>query len=576
METLLRVGQRALLAEFGSAAEVLAFHRHLSAKPLTGQLEAIPAARTVLLSFRTRLQAREAQRQLRRIRLRPGAPEEGREVELRVHYDGADLETAAQHLGRSVQGLIDWHSSTRWVGAFGGFAPGFTYCLPEQLVARRRLRKSDLAAAVPRLQTPRTEVPAGAVGLAGEFSAAYPRSSPGGWQLIGTTDAPLWDINRAEPALIRPGDMVRYRPVAERITVSSGTQTGLPAVPASDVVLEVLTPGPQTLLQDLGRPGHGELGVPRSGAADLQALRQANQLVGNPEEAVGFETLYGGLELAVQQTSILSVTGAETSLTIITPAAPATSNMAAGSTGQPEQIREVPLRAPFLIYAGERLRLSTPSRGLRNYVAVSGGVAAPAVLGSAATDLLSGLGPKPVSAGQRFALVGAPSGFVGIADVARTALPEPGVPATLRFVPGPRDEWFAAKHGNPGLEALQSLTWEVSADSNRIGLRCTGPGGGQDSAAASEVAADSGSGTVTEPPIMRTQEGELPSEPVVRGAIQVPPSGQPVVFLADHPVTGGYPVIGVVVSEDLGLAAQLPPGTELRFRAVDPHTLDPL
>ncbi|WP_150462118.1 5-oxoprolinase subunit B/C family protein [Nesterenkonia ebinurensis] len=567
MEALHRAGQRALLAEFASPADVLAFHRQLSATPLPGQLEAVPAARTVLVAFRTRQQAREAQRQLRRIRPKAGASETGREIELRVHYDGADLDSAAEHLGLSPQGLIDWHSSTRWAAAFGGFAPGFTYCLPEQLVTRRRPRKSGLPGPVPRLETPRTVVPAGAVGLAGEFSAAYPRSSPGGWQLIGTTDAALWDISRPEPALIRAGDTVRYRPVAERITVSAGAQqpAPVPPVPATDVVLEVLSPGPQTLLQDLGRPGHSELGVPRSGAADLQALRQVNQLVGNPQEAVGFEVLHGGLELAVHQISVLAVTGAESRLQISTPSVPETSNMASHGVPGPEQIREVPLRAPFLIYPGERLRLSAPSRGLRSYVAVSGGLAAPAVLGSSATDLLSGLGPAPVSAGQCFALVGAPSGFVGIADVARTALPEPGIPTTLRFVPGPREEWFASKHSNPGLAALQSMTWTVSEDSNRVGTRLR--------AAHPE---DPDGPEHSEPPVQRTRQEELPSEPVVRGSIQIPPSGEPMVFLADHPVTGGYPVIGVVVREDLGLAAQLPPGHQVRFQAVEPYTLDPL
>lgn len=563
-------GQRALLADFSTPAEVLAFHRQLTAKPLPGQVEVVPAARTVLVVFRTRNHTREAAKQLRRARVRPGVAGEGREVEIRVQYDGADLETLAEHLGMSRQALIDWHSSTRWVGGFAGFAPGFTYCLPEAVATRRRLRKSEQPFEVPRLSSPRTEVPAGSVALAGEFSAVYPRSSPGGWQLIGTTDAVMWDLDRPEPALISPGDYVSYVPVTEKITLNAVASSAARRryVPAADAVVDVLAPGPQTLLQDLGRPGRSGQGVPRSGAADAQALRQANELVGNDDSAAGFEVLYGGLELAVRQISVLAVTGAETALQVATPAAPETSNMAVngtgaarqsgGSTQETERVRDVPLRAPFLMYPGERLRLGVPERGIRNYVAFSGGLSADKVLGSAATDLLSGLGPPPVRSGDTFALVGVPSGFVGIADVARTALPEVDQPTRLRFVVGPRDEWFASRHSNPGLDALKSLNWTVSEDSNRIGLRLTA---GEESRS---------------PAIERTRTEELPSEAMVRGAIQVPGSGDPVLFLADHPVTGGYPVIGVVVREDLGLAAQLPPGAEVCFQAVDPDTLEPV
>lgn len=573
-EAVRPAGQRALLAEFTSVAEVLAFHRQLMTKPLPGQLEAVPAARTVLVVFRTRHHTGEAAKQLRRLRPRTGAASPGREVEIRVHYDGADLTTLAEQLGISSQGLIDWHTSTRWVGGFAGFTPGFTYCVPEPVATRKRLRKSEQPFQVPRLESPRTEVPAGAVALAGEFSAVYPRSSPGGWQLIGSTDAALWDLDRGEPALIQPGDTVSYVPVTEQITVTApGQQATRSAeqrrgVPEADAVVDVLNPGPQTLLQDLGRPGRAHWGVPPSGAADVQALRQANELVGNDDSAAGFEVLCGGLELTVRQTSVAAVTGAETTLTVRSPAAKEVSNMALNGTGaakrpadepaEAHRVRSVPLRAPFLLYPGERLRLGTPQRGLRSYVAFSGGLAAQTVLGSASTDVLSGLGPAPVAAGDTFALVGVPSGFVGIADVARTALPEVAGPTRLRFIPGPRQEWFASRHSNPGLDALQALVWTVREDSNRIGLRLS-----------AEEAAPS-------PAIAWTRPEELPSEPVVRGAIQVPGSGDPVLFLADHPVTGGYPVIGVVVREDLGLAAQLPPGAEVRFQAVHPDTLEPV
>src|SRR5699024_7479548 len=139
-----------------------------------------------------------------------------------------------------------------WVGAFGGFAPGFTYCVPEELIRRRRPRRSQLIEPVPRLESPRTRVPAGAVAVAAEFSAAYPRSSPGGWQLIGTTDAPLWDTQRAEPALIRPGDQVRYIAQQESISVTHPGPSAEAAVPVAHPALEVTAAGARTLAQDIG------------------------------------------------------------------------------------------------------------------------------------------------------------------------------------------------------------------------------------------------------------------------------------------------------------------------------------
>ncbi|GAA1821336.1 5-oxoprolinase subunit B/C family protein [Nesterenkonia flava] len=561
-------GQRALLLEFDSLAEVMRFHAHLTAEPLAGQREATAAARTVLLDFRRRQDAVAAARQVKRIKAKAAEYPAARELTLDVHYDGEDLDSLAEDLGMSPQALVDWHTSTTWVGAFGGFAPGFTYCVPEELVRgesgrRRRGRKSERGSfTVARHSSPRTYVPAGAVALAGEFSGIYPRESPGGWQLIGTTDAPLWDVRRSTPALIRPGDTVRYRQRSEKIVVSSPAASPTPSPAPTDTVVEVVSPGPQTLIQDLGRPGLSDLGVPRSGAADPASLRQANQLVGNEEDAAGFEVLYGGLVLKAHQTTVLAVTGAETELTVETPADTQRSNMAVsgtGASGEPQapevSTREVTMRAPFWLFPGERLRLAAPARGIRNYIAVSGGVARERVLGSASTDVLSGLGPAPVDAGQRFGLNGAASRFVGIADVSRSRLPAAEGPTVLRFVPGPREDWFAGPRGsNPGLHALQTIPWRVSQKSNRVGLRLEGDG----------------------QKLARTRDGELPSEPVVDGALQVPPSGEPVLFLADHPVTGGYPVIGVAVREDLPLAAQLPPGTEIRFTAVDPETLLPV
>jgi biotin-dependent carboxylase-like uncharacterized protein len=195
----------------------------------------------------------------------------------------------------------------------------------------------------------------------------------------------------------------------------------------------------------------------------------------------------------------------------------------------------VSMNGPIAVGPGDELRLRTPTSGLRTYVAVRGGIDVAPVLGSRATDLLSGLGPPPVAAGQRLPIGTEVAGEPNV-DLA----PVPPFPEAfaLRVVPGPRTDWFTAG----ALDRLGSGPYTVTPESNRVGVRLTGA------------------------PLERARGGELPSEGMVLGALQVPPSGQPVLFLADHPVTGGYPVIGVVIGADVPLAAQARPGQTVRFR----------
>ncbi|MCY1157409.1 MAG: carboxyltransferase protein, partial [Citricoccus sp.] len=304
--------------------------------------------------------------------------------------------------------------------------------------------------------------------------------------------------------------------------------------------LVIEAPGLQSLVQDLGRPGLGDLGVSASGAADTASARQANRLVGNaPREAV-IETLLGGLTVRARGSVVLALAGADTPARI-------TAVPGSGATDRP-----APPRAPFALHDGETLALDEPAAGLRTYLAVRGGLDVPAVLDSRSTDTMSGIGPEPLAPGTELP-VRSDRGLaaVGTAEPALRRLPRVGEVTTLRVVPGPRQDWFGAA----GLEVLGGQDWAVSTQSNRIGVRLEAPAGGV--------------------PLERVREGELSSEGAVAGALQVPPSGLPVLFLADHPVTGGYPVIGVVVPGDLPLAAQLPPGAGVRFELVTPLALVP-
>lgn len=520
-------GTRGFLVECPDLADVMTLHAHLVARPERGQRQIIAAARTVLLTFTSEAAAEHAAARVST--LVPDARDvgAGRTVEIEVVYDGEDLAAVGELTGLGADGVIRAHTEADWLAAFGGFAPGFMYCTADA-------PPFD----VPRRDSPRTAVPAGAVAVAGTFSAVYPRTSPGGWQLLGHTAQPMWDLSREQPALLAPGDRVRYVPVRASATVTAPASDDVAAPddarPADDAApgLVVADPGLLSLPQDLGRSGLGGLGVVASGSADRDAARQANRLVGNgPAEAV-IETVLGGLALTARGDQVLALAGAEVTGTVTAPDGAA---------------HRVAARAPFALLDGHTLTVDEPTAGLRTYVALRGGLDLPQSLGSRAADTLSGLGPGPLTAGQalprRVAAEDRGAGVVMVGDPEPALRPTPaaGDVAVLRVVPGPRDDWF----GDAGLVRLFTQDWEVSQQTDRIGVRLAAPAAGA--------------------PLERVRTGELASEGAVRGALQVPPSGEPVLFLADHPVTGGYPVIGVVAREDLGLAAQLPPGAQVRF-----------
>ncbi|GAB3200044.1 biotin-dependent carboxyltransferase family protein [Geodermatophilus arenarius] len=276
-------------------------------------------------------------------------------------------------------------------------------------------------------------------------------------------------------------------------------------------MLTVLSPGPLTTVQDRGRPGLGGIGVGRSGAADRAAAALANRLVGNDPAAAVLEVTLGGLVVRAGADLLVVTTGAR-------------------CPGSPVHA------APGLLRAGAALALGTPAAGLRTYLAVRGGIAVPPVLGSRSTDVLSGLGPAPLRAGDVLPAGDAAGPLPGV-DLAPVADPPAGE-VTVRLLPGPRADWLTGA----ALDALGSAAWTVTAQSNRVGLRLAGPR------------------------LDRAVGGELASEGLVRGAVQVPPSGQPVLFLADAPVTGGYPVAGYVADGDVDRCAQLRPGQSLRLR----------
>ncbi len=279
--------------------------------------------------------------------------------------------------------------------------------------------------------------------------------------------------------------------------------------------LEVISPGPLALVTDLGRPGLAHLGVTGSGAFDRAAHALANRLVANATGAATVEVTLGGFHARVRGGAVdIAVTGADCH-----PCADGTPF----GLGGVHRLRE-----------GQLLTLGAPAAGMRGYLAVRGGIEVEPVLGSRSHDTLSGLGPPPLRAGDLLP-VGRPGGEFPAVDLAPVG-PVAAGPVTVRVLFGPRDDWFADPR------ALLRTQWHVSDRSDRVGLRLTG-----------------------EPLAARWPGRQLPSEGMVRGAVQVPPDGRPVILGPDHPVTGGYPVIAVVADADTDALAQLRPGQPLRL-----------
>lgn len=286
--------------------------------------------------------------------------------------------------------------------------------------------------------------------------------------------------------------------------------------------LEILKTGPLALLEDLGRPGLASLGVTRSGAADRRSHTLANRLVANPHDRATVEVTFGGFSARVHGGDLaIAVTGAD--------ADPSVNGLRFGTN------------SIHYAHDGEVISLGTPRAGLRSYLAVRGGIDAATTLGSRSYDVMSAIGPQPLRAGDVLTVGEHTADFPELDQAPVASIS--GDVIELTVVPGPRDDWFT------DADALVHTEWVTSDRSDRVGTRLTGP-----------------------PLHARWPERQLPSEGAVRGAIQVPPNGLPVILGPDHPVTGGYPVIGVVVDRDVDKVAQVRPGQHVRMHWSRPRS----
>ena len=303
-------------------------------------------------------------------------------------------------------------------------------------------------------------------------------------------------------------------------------------------MISVVRAGPLTTVQDLGRPGYAHLGVPRSGALDPAAARLANALVGNPESAAVLETTLMGCALRFSEPARVAVTGASA---VVSVDGSVLSDVVRvdGPVSDVVRVDGPAVLGVVDMPAGSVLDVGRTTAGVRSYVAVGGGIDVQPVLGSRSTDTLSGLGPARLADGMTLPTGPAPDLIPPGARSSSVYQAESGRGArtlVLGVRLGPRDDWSEARE-------LFGSAYTISPVSNRVGARLAGP------------------------VLTRTKTGELPPEGVVLGAVQLPADGLPLIFLADHPTTGGYPVVGVV--DDVTPLAQARPGTTVRFRELD-------
>ena len=509
--TIQPASDRSLFISFGDEISIAAHHQ---VSRLThalegerGVLNLHPAFASVLIDFDPRLRSHADLEALARERMEAARDEArvARVMEIPVCYGGEfgpDLEDVARHAGLFPERVVELHAAADYLVYFVGFATCFPYLggLPPEL-------------ATPRLSAPRKHVPAGSVAIGGSQAGIYPLASPGGWRIVGRTPLRLFDPQASPPPLLRMGDRVRFTPCSAGprghplVTGVLAGGAGGSACPPTSSHIRVLSPGLQTTIQDLGRFGYTHFGVSASGAADPLALRAGNLLVGNAENAAALEmTLLGGA-FEFQTDAVIALTG---------------SDFGAG----------LPLWTAIEIKAGETVRCGATRSGARAYLAVRGGIGVPKAMGSASVHVMTGVGGRPLRAGDVLPIGGA--AIRRPRAVPRRA-PEFARAGPLRVTPGPQAHWFSGE--------IYAAAYRVAEESDRMGLRLRGPA-------------------------IPSPAGHMLTEGVPLGALQIPPDGQPIILFVEHQTTGGYPKPANVISADFWRLGQLRPRDEVSFERV--------
>ncbi|HYG58998.1 MAG TPA: 5-oxoprolinase subunit PxpB [Symbiobacteriaceae bacterium] len=535
---LVQCGDRALLAYLGDTIDPAVNRRVQGVTLALRQLqhpaivEVTPSYHCLMVEFDpVRIRSDQVEEMVREAL--SAAQETGttpRTIDIPVRYGGdfgPDLGNVSAHTGLPPEEVVRRHAEGRYRVFCLGFSPGFPY-----------LGGLEEGLHTPRLAEPRTRVPAGSVAIGGGQTGIYPSEAPGGWQLIGRTPVRLFDPFRKPPALLEPGDAIRFLPVgderfAELLEEAARPETERPPTPnaATAIGLRIIQPGMATTMQDLGRRGYLQYGVSTAGAADFFALMVGNWLLGNRARTSALEITLTGPEMEFTGPVALCITGAPIPAELIP----------AGG----ESPRAIPGWTTVLAGPGDRLRMGTVTAGCRSYLCLAGGFDLPPVLGSLSEDLFGKIGPlgRRLQAGD-WLPVGLP--LHPPANLAGRTLPADAIPAytgraILRATRGPQDHAFT----EDAIHQFFGAEYTVGAQSDRQGLRLSGP------------------------VLTHATRADIISEPIAPGSVQVPANGQPIVLMGNRQTVGGYAKIAVTLFPDLSAASQLRPGDRIRFQEVD-------
>ena len=520
------LSEKALCIDWGNIIDehinslVASLDKLIRLNPFLGFIETVPAYSTLTIYYQPGLVTGEAKSPFNNVKnyvetllpaISPAHQGPGNLIEIPVCYDagfGPDLESVAFTNDLTKKEVIDIHRNKEYKVYMMGFLPGFAY-----------LGQLDDAIATPRKQTPALKVKEGSVGIGGKQTGIYPLDSPGGWQIIGRSPLVLFDPKKENPFLLKTGDRVKFFSINKEEflqTWSALRKTSPDSKKMGQADVVVIKPGAFSTLQDGGRWGFQSFGLPLSGAMDERAFLLANALAGNSMNEAVIECTMGGLLLQFKKKACIAVTGAGTALV---------------------NHRPVKNYQPLTLWAKDLLEIKYNHNGIRTYIAVSGGFAAPALMNSRSSLPLAGIGnilqkEEGVQIESGHSLQ---SGKIDHSLIMHYS-PEP----VIRIFEGPEMTWMNKQE----TEKIYVQKFSVSHQSGRMGIR------------------------LNSMPIYVNKGEQLVSSAVTKGTIQLTPDGQLIVLMSDCHTVGGYPRVAQIAAADLPLIAQSKPGDIIRFKKI--------
>jgi len=445
-------------------------------------------------------------------------------IEIPVLYGGEkgpDLEYVAWYNNLSEYDVIKFHSEPNYLIYMLGFTPGFPY-----------LGGLNKRISTPRLETPRVRIEAGSVGIAGEQTGVYTVGSPGGWQIIGQTPLDLYNANREEPILLKAGQYIKFKSItkkefdkikssninSEPLSFKSSNNNNYEEIKTNGIFIR--NSGLLTTVQDLGRYKYQAFGVSVSGAMDQRSLRLANLLVGNDVDEAGLEVTMLGPTIEFMEDNVIAITGGDLM--------PQLNNVG------------ISMNTALVCHKGDVLSFKGIKSGSRAYIAFAGGLSVPNVMGSKSTYTKASIGGFKGRKLEKGDEIGFENPKASIHNLSKRTLNinnQFSNDINLRVIMGPQEDYFTEE----GLNTFLNSTYIVSNEFDRMGCRLEGE------------------------KIQHKKDGNIISDGIAFGAIQVPSHGTPIIMLADRQTVGGYTKIANIISVDLPKLAQAKPGDKISF-----------